>query len=100
MGYWDHVDVSEWLYTSEEEYEYQQQLDDELLAHEYAAQSEADYQAGRQLFLDNLPLGWCQNADQREGWLSMLPPEQRQQAIQDALAYEPVVISDLDELPF
>lgn len=100
MGYWDHVDVSEWLYTSEEEYEYQRQLDDELLAYEYAAQSEADYQAGRQLFLSNLPLTWCENADQRDGWLSMLPPEQRQQAIRDALAAEPLVVSAADELPF
>lgn len=92
MGYWDHVDISEWLYTSEEEYEYQQQLDEELMAHEY--------EAGRQLFLDNLPLTWCENADQQQGWLSMLPEEERRQAIRDALAAEPLVVDAADELPF
>lgn len=100
MGHADHSPYFEMMMDQVDWDLVHQEADDELLAYEYAAQVEADYQAGRQLFLSNLPLTWCENADQQQGWLSMLPPEQRQQAIQDALAAEPLVVDAADELPF
>lgn len=100
MGHADHSPYFEMMMDQVDWDLVHQEADDELLAYEYAVQVEADYQAGRQLFLDNLPLGWCENADQREGWLGMLPPEERQQAIRDALAAEPLVVDAADELPF
>lgn len=82
MGYWDHVDVSEWLYTSDEDWAQQQAEDEaawleelrrreeEAETEEVAAVTDADVQwaHGWAMYALGAPDSVCRNLHQYEGW--------------------------------